>query len=967
MTSQLQAQGSGWRTWLVVASATLALGVGLLSPPAVAAAGSPTVEGVHASAATPGGGSSTGVTGSTNETRPAEDFRIDLNDACQFYTNDPKSDPMTRGSGIVSVLCKLADGHYVDGVNLDDYCAAQRAIGAYFTAEIEQSLQEWRCVAHPKPAWPNEFKIDFEVACPVLTDDPNARPVIKDPKDPYSLYCQLSSGVLVNSFGLTKYCDTRSTPDFAFTAALKDRDSVNWWCVPHMRLPEAKEFRVNLYKACTFVTGDPGAIPWETVFADPWSVYCQSSKGIRQQLDQADITSYCMTAADNTNDYDAIRNDSLQAGWWCAPFVRDPSFWVRNWPGGMNAVCRRMTGDPQATADYANPSDPNSWFCQLRSGEQQHLDLALFCPLFDNGRFNFLAENKTKNVFDWRCSARRRNPKTPTKIVAIGDSFTAGFGYYSDGSEMSGFRLPWCKPGDKLNDACSSNSTRENADDDNIQFSQDFGLANRVSWAANFAAGLGVNPGNASQYYRNFAVTGSTALQWNVGKLRFNQYNRKNALNVVADEQPRIVLMTLGGNPTLGKLLIGEGVSRCIGKVNEDLWNCVATLVKLDATYSSLRGVYRFLLNNTNAKIIVQPYPEVVPALTVFSAEQLLVARSAINDAVVRAISDTREDLPNKASRLHWVNTDFNVGIPPGAFSSWAACFGKSAWGLGADGPSNMSYNTQSLFIISRIASGWCPGEPSLIDGDTGIHPNMQGYRQMADSALWLWDNWPVPGAANKGDIRPGRLLTTKVARRSVRSGTPVRIPVSYVGRGSTVTAQIMGRSNAGCAAGSAGSESCVAASRAKVIGSGKVTSSEKVLRVRMPRQPGTYSLQLNLTSHNIHTDGPPTTVTVRVASRTVPAAPRAVSGTPRQRAVKVHWKAPADNGGSTITRYQVSASPSTRTCITTRETTCTLTQLSPRRAFRFKVRAANSQGWGPWSTASHRVTPQPGAERGNG
>ena len=96
------------------------------------------------------------------------------------------------------------------------------------------------------------------------------------------------------------------------------------------------------------------------------------------------------------------------------------------------------------------------------------------------------------------------------KMVAIGDSFTAGFGYYADGDWMSIRQLPKCMPGDILDDACSSNSRNYYSDTGEIQYSEDFGYDNQVSWTAQLAKKLGIRKEN----YTNLAVTGSTASQW---------------------------------------------------------------------------------------------------------------------------------------------------------------------------------------------------------------------------------------------------------------------------------------------------------------------------------------------------------------------------------------------------------------------------------------------------------------------
>jgi hypothetical protein len=71
-----------------------------------------------------------------------------------------------------------------------------------------------------------------------------------------------------------------------------------------------------------------------------------------------------------------------------------------------------------------------------------------------------------------------------------------------------------------------------------------------------------------------------------------------------------------------------------------------------------------------------------------------------------------------------------------------------------------------------------------------------------------------------------------------------------------------------------------------------------------------------------------------------------------------VSWTAPADNGGSPITGYDVAASPAGPTCSTTGATSCTVTNLTSGTSYTFTVVARNAVGAGPASGASNAVTP---------
>ncbi len=91
----------------------------------------------------------------------------------------------------------------------------------------------------------------------------------------------------------------------------------------------------------------------------------------------------------------------------------------------------------------------------------------------------------------------------------------------------------------------------------------------------------------------------------------------------------------------------------------------------------------------------------------------------------------------------------------------------------------------------------------------------------------------------------------------------------------------------------------------------------------------------------------------------TVPAAPEAPSATPGDGSVELTWSVPADDGGSPVTGYTVTASPSGATCTTTAPVTrCTIEGLTNGVAQTFAVVASNVVGDGPASAASASVTP---------
>ncbi|MCK2218169.1 fibronectin type III domain-containing protein [Actinomadura sp. ATCC 31491] len=89
------------------------------------------------------------------------------------------------------------------------------------------------------------------------------------------------------------------------------------------------------------------------------------------------------------------------------------------------------------------------------------------------------------------------------------------------------------------------------------------------------------------------------------------------------------------------------------------------------------------------------------------------------------------------------------------------------------------------------------------------------------------------------------------------------------------------------------------------------------------------------------------------------PSPPLGVSATPGDRSARITWRAPATDGGSTITRYAVTASPG-GAVVTTAGTEATVTGLANGTAYTFTVTAANAVGVSDASAPSDPVTPGP-------
>jgi hypothetical protein len=92
-----------------------------------------------------------------------------------------------------------------------------------------------------------------------------------------------------------------------------------------------------------------------------------------------------------------------------------------------------------------------------------------------------------------------------------------------------------------------------------------------------------------------------------------------------------------------------------------------------------------------------------------------------------------------------------------------------------------------------------------------------------------------------------------------------------------------------------------------------------------------------------------------------VPGAPTGVSATAGDRAATVTFSAPASNGGSAITRYNLTPSPACSGCtgVTATTTSSTVRGLTNGTAYTFRVTATSAVGNSPVSAASTSVTPR--------
>jgi lysophospholipase L1-like esterase len=305
-------------------------------------------------------------------------------------------------------------------------------------------------------------------------------------------------------------------------------------------------------------------------------------------------------------------------------------------------------------------------------------------------------------------------------VRAIGDSVTAGFGYFDTGEPMPLEDLLECKPGETFfDDACSSNSALRTNAATKIEYAPDYGLANNVSWAAQWANEHGVSD------YENLAVSGSEPSDWAPGGQLYATTKR------VESEDPDYILMTMGANPLLSDMLFGAENMGCA--VESDITGgyrrCIERAFAEVGLHQNLEALYRELVAKTSATIFLMQYHLAIPSTALaYSATQIAEMGKLLNEEIAAVA------LQVDARRLRVVTPPhFDVGIDVSPV--YPSRFSCSRLGYKVDGPSVQNDATQDELLALHPLSfceGPVHGPPWVISGDTGIHPSAAGYEQMA-------------------------------------------------------------------------------------------------------------------------------------------------------------------------------------------------------------------------------------------
>jgi hypothetical protein len=306
-------------------------------------------------------------------------------------------------------------------------------------------------------------------------------------------------------------------------------------------------------------------------------------------------------------------------------------------------------------------------------------------------------------------------------VRALGDSVTAGFGYYEHGESMGIGSLLSCRPGaTTYDDACSSNSSVRSNKAEGVEYAPDFGLANNVSWAAQWANAHGITN------FKNFAVSGSEPANW-FGKGQF-----ADTLEQLTGEDPDYVLMTMGANPLLSNMLFGIGNIGC--GIWSDLFGRFRECVEREFTAIGLRPnlktLYSKLVSETDAAIFVMQYHLSIPSSALYSVDQIAVMGRLMNEEIEAAAREVGSPRITVVSPPHF---DVGLSLAP-IYPSNFQCKGIVLTSR-VDGRSVQSALSQGV-LRGLHPLEFCPGAkgeaPWVISGDTGIHPSAAGYTQMA-------------------------------------------------------------------------------------------------------------------------------------------------------------------------------------------------------------------------------------------
>lgn len=316
-------------------------------------------------------------------------------------------------------------------------------------------------------------------------------------------------------------------------------------------------------------------------------------------------------------------------------------------------------------------------------------------------------------------------PAPGVVVRALGDSVTAGFGYYSDGTPMTIGHLLECRPPETgFDDACSSNSLVTD-NKQSREYAPDYGLSNNISWAAQWANEYGITN------YENLAISGSEPSDWAPAAPGVPEGEFHKITEQIESENPDYILMTIGANPLLSNMLFGIDHMGCA--IYSDIFGgyseCIERAFAEVSLQANLKRLYTDLVQHTDATIYLMQYHLSVPSVALaYSATQIAEMGKLLNREIEKVAAEVN---PQRLQVVRPPHFDVGIDISP-VYPSHYSC---SSLGYKVDGPSVQSTPTQDELEFLHPLS-FCEGPPVgppwVISGDTGIHPSAAGYAQMA-------------------------------------------------------------------------------------------------------------------------------------------------------------------------------------------------------------------------------------------
>jgi lysophospholipase L1-like esterase len=281
----------------------------------------------------------------------------------------------------------------------------------------------------------------------------------------------------------------------------------------------------------------------------------------------------------------------------------------------------------------------------------------------------------------------RLEPMRQPRMRALGDSYTAAFGYMRGTAEdMPELLLKSCRESET--DHCSSPSV--------------------VSWTAQFAHAALITD------FRNEAVSGSTPAEWLNGKYT-------DRLDRIIEEKPDIVAMSLGGNPLLGDAATAEGW-RCLFKATLRNDTCIRESIRHHEVVDRLARIYtRILRASDDTKLVVLLYPDVEPIFNIGTTDGVHTLLDLLREAIVDAANRSREEVgPAAARRLILMRPERWIPRSPGEWWSITshACSAMNHWALTPPGAALWWY------LYTK--------DPWVLSTDYCTHPNARGHAELA-------------------------------------------------------------------------------------------------------------------------------------------------------------------------------------------------------------------------------------------